>query len=208
MRVGVDLDGVTYDFAGAYKRFAEIVEGHELPYPAGWDFPENQWGWTTEKYLDVFGHSVLEGNVFWRGKPIEGAKEGIAKLRELGHEVVIVTHRDHPDPKVADAMKRATLYWLQNHNIQVDAILFKGVKTNLGIDILVDDAPHNIEAATEAGEWVITFDQPWNAPRHLSEQAQDRSFRAVGWSEVVRSVEAHQGILDRAEARRLAGWPA
>jgi len=196
MRVGVDLDGVTYDFVASYKRFAEIVAGHELAYPSEWNFFNNQWGWSTKKYLSVFADAVMEGNVFWRGAPIEGAKEGIARLRELGHEVIIVTHRDHPDQKVADAMKRATLYWLQNHDIQVDGILFKGVKTNLGIDIIVDDAPHNIAAAIDADEWVITFDQPWNQPHLLREDDPDHTLRAVGWSEVVRLVEAHQCLLN------------
>lgn len=188
MRVGVDLDGVCYDFAGNFTRFASLIKGESLPAPQVWDFFKEQWGWTTDEYFRVFGAAILEGNLFWRGAPIEGCVESLNRLRERGHEVVIVTHRDHPDAVVAKAMRRATLYWLQNHDIPVDGILFKGVKTNTGIDVLVDDAPHNIQAAWDAEETVVAFDQPWNRDVALP------VLRAYGWVDVESAVAALEAV--------------
>lgn len=185
MRLGIDLDGVCYDFTKAYRKMAALIHpDEELPAPLEWDFFKNQWGWTTEEYLRVFEAGVMEGNVFWRGAPIEGCVQALTELRALGHEVVVVTHRDHPVKEVADAMKRATLYWLQNHDIPVDGILFKGVKTGVGIDVLLDDAPHNIQAAWDADETVVAFDQPWNQCVTLP------VLRAYGWRDVVPVVMA------------------
>lgn len=209
MRVGIDLDGVCYDFVGALTRFARVLyPDADFPHPTGWDFFKDQWGWTTEQYLRVFGAGVLEGNIFWRGAPSEGCVDALNELRELGHEVVIVTHRDHPEPEVAKAMRRATLYWLQNHDIPVDGILFKGVKTNTGIDVLVDDAPHNIKAAWDADETVLAFDQPWNRDVDLP------VLRAYSWTDVVSAVESLDRFYRDIEERvgdfpgvgRRSGW--
>lgn len=61
--------------------------------------------------------------------PVEGAREGIERLRNAGYRVVILTTRaDTPDGEAA------TRAWLLRHGIQVDDVTNSKVKAILYVD--------------------------------------------------------------------------
>lgn len=183
MRIGIDLDGVTYDFVGNLREWAISHGAHGKPeLPAErWDFFLD-WGWTSEEFLRYFGDAVRSTELFWTGRPVPGAVEALGRLKAAGHEIVIVTHRGHPDPVVSRIMREATVHWLDLYSIPHDSLIFDGTKTRLGIDVLLDDAPHQIEAAREAGERAVFFTQPWNAD--------EEGERVGSWVEFERLVAA------------------
>ena len=50
-------------------------------------------------------------------KLLPGAKEKLEELKKAGHEIVIFTHR-------SDELKKMTLQWLKENNIQHDGAIF------------------------------------------------------------------------------------
>lgn len=185
MNIGIDLDGVCYPFVEDLHAFA-VVSGYDpktLTWPKSWNFFIDQWGWTMDEYFEVFGEGVRRGRIFWDNEPEPGCVPALTKLRDEGHSVTIITQRDHPDPRISYKMRKATLYWLHYANIPHDNVMFtNGRKSDRGLDVLLDDAPHNIRSHQEAGEPVIIFDQPWNR--------EVEGLRAYNWPDVVRVIHA------------------
>lgn len=67
--------------------------------------------------IDMDGVICTEEKTYSRSlaKPIPGAREGIKKLRELGHQVVIYTARSWAELEM-------TKHWLDANDITVDGI--------------------------------------------------------------------------------------
>lgn len=164
MRLGIDLDGVCYDFVGNLRAFARLRNLGGTPEHTAtcWDFFSTDWGWDIHQFHGAMASGVLDGTLFWGGEPVPSCRESLERLRRAGHEIVIVTHRTHPDPHVASQMRAATVHWLDHYRIPHDSLIFDGTKTRLGLDIMLDDAPHQIAAAREAGERAVFFHRAWN----------------------------------------------
>ena len=186
MRLGIDLDGVCYDFVGALKDYA-IQEGFDpktMPKPQCWDFPVDQWGWDWATFGAVFERGIKAGHVFHEPGPTRGTVRALERLRQ-DHEVIIVTHRS---VKGAEAeAESATVKWLERYDVPHDELIITHDKV-ARVDLMLDDGPHNIKAALEAGEHAVVWDQAWNRPPYCSALTP----RVKGWGEFERYV---QGIL-------------
>lgn len=163
MIVGIDLDGVCYDFVGAFRQYSH--ERHGLPFSAmpeavSWDFPVNDWGWSTETFLRRFEEGVDERFLFLHGRPFDGVKEGIDLLRDAGHHVHFVTHRENVGrPAVA---VESTVQWLAFHDIAFDSITFTKDKPVVQADVFIEDNVKNFQAlwAADIPSWLMS--QPYN----------------------------------------------
>lgn len=174
--LGVDLDGVCADHTEAFRDVvAEAlgVDRGSLGEQTSWSFAE--WGIDDETFLELHRRAVLERRMFATMPPIEGAAEVLWRLSDAGVWIRIVTHRLYANwgHKVAVA---DTVQWLDDHGIPYRDLCFLGDKPQVGADVYIDDAPHNVERLREAGQTVIVFDQPYN--RHLAGE------RARTWDEV------------------------
>lgn len=172
MRVGIDLDGVAYDFVGHLKPYAEDQLGGSPLDATKWDFYED-WGLTSASFWDLVKMAHEAARVWHASNPVvPGTKEA---LEELGvdHEIVIVTTR----PEYAGD---STENWLQWNAVYHDELIFAEDKTKWNLDVLLDDAPHNIEQAQAAGIRAIIWDQPWN--RHVEGE------RVCSWDEFVDAI--------------------
>ena len=92
--LGVDLDGVCGDYAGAFKQVVakELgVEPRELPDEYTWNFPE--WGITREQYKELHTRSVKEARLFMNLPVYPGASEALWELSDAGIWIRIITHR-------------------------------------------------------------------------------------------------------------------
>ncbi len=159
MRVGIDLDGVLYDFVGALRDYAGM---HNAPEARRWEFYED-WGWTREKFKEVCDAGVGDGEIFWRGSPIDGAVELTHALKAAGHRVVIVTARDFGS---AGASRNATRSWLRAWGFHYDELHFAEDKTQFNLDWMLDDSPHVAEQFRGHPKTrFVLMDQPWN--RHI-----------------------------------------
>src|SRR5690349_15369845 len=111
MRVGIDLDGVVYNFHDSLREFLVQEAGYdpaELPDPVRWEF-HGDWGLTLESWLTACHMGVDAGIVFAYGEPHAGSKDAFDLLRLGGHTIHIVTDRTFGAPGLA---AKATVSWL------------------------------------------------------------------------------------------------
>ncbi len=205
MKIGVDCDGVLYH----WERTARYMLRRKLrregrPSNEALNVPSVRWNYIkdiveAEDWKWLWNEGVRDG-LFRYGHVIGGSLEGMQALEELG-EIVIVTSR--PAHAVKD-----TIAWL---GLMCDKVDLRGVhilssgepKSSLinaeGLDVLIDDGPHNVEdTAQNTSAVAIVYDQPWNRGLYQSVEHRDtlplediyhNVDRAFDWTDVVRIVE-------------------
>ncbi|MCC5953525.1 MAG: hypothetical protein JJU45_15650 [Acidimicrobiia bacterium] len=187
--LGVDLDGVCADHTAAFRQVVadELgVDPASLGEQTSWSYAE--WGIDDATFLELHRRAVLEGRMFATMAPIEGAAEVLWRLSDAGVWIRIVTHRLYANwgHKVAVG---DTVQWLDDHGIPYRDLCFLGDKPQVGADVYIDDAPHNVENLRAAGQTVIVFDQPYN--RELGGE------RARTWDdveEIVHGLAVRRGL--------------
>ncbi len=174
---GVDLDGVCGDYTTAFRTIAarelEVPED-ALPLERSWDFRE----WGLERiggFADLHARAVSEDRLFATMPPIEGVTDSLWRLSDAGIHIRVITHRLYVNWGHASAVAD-TVTWLDEQRIPYRDICFLGNKPEVGADVYIDDAPHNIDQLRSAGCHAIVFDQPYN--RDLEGP------RAADWSEL------------------------
>ena len=200
MKIGVDLDGVCYDFTGTFVYIARTYRGIRLPDASNW----NEWDWPnlwmTKEELDwMWTEGVRHHGMFRYGHCIKGCVTAINQLKSAGHEIIIVTHRG------IDAV-HDTLDWLSFMNLPISGLHIltsQEPKTSVAADVLIDDKCENLVEWAHSGRTAIRFQQPWNAS--MNDQYPGIVL-ARGWKEVVMVVEKlaaeKAGVVD---VRKRAG---
>ena len=180
---GVDLDGVCGDYTTAFRTIAarELgVSEAELPLERHWDFRE----WDLERaggFAHLHAKAVSEDRLFANMPPISGVQDSLWRLSDAGVHIRIITHRLYVNWGHASAVAD-TVTWLDEQKIPYRDICFLGNKPEVGADVYIDDAPHNINQLRAAGCEAIVFDQPYN---------QDLAGpRAKDWSELEEMIMA------------------
>ena len=160
--LGVDLDGVCGDYTAAFRSVvaSELgVEEASLPLERSWDFAE--WGLSADEFERLHHLAVTEHRMMRWMPVIAGAAESLWRLSDAGVRIRVITHRLYVNWSHATAIAD-TVEWLDRVRIPYRDICFMGDKPEVGADLYVDDAPHNVEALREAGNRVILFDAPYN----------------------------------------------
>lgn len=164
MRIGFDLDGVLYNFGDSVQRYLESIgQGHlwkSGPNPAPyWDFYKD-WGWTSEQFVKLCNDGADAGYIFC-GPTRDGAVEAVQYVKDLGHEIIIITDRSFgSSPSVSEEHTRN---WLAQHEIPYDELHFGRDKTVVWTDMFVEDKLENYDALKRAGTDVYLINRPWNA---------------------------------------------
>lgn len=180
--LGVDLDGVCGDYAGALRQVVASEKGVDLaslPTQASWDFLE--WDLAPGEFEQMHRKAVLEHRIFRSMPPVTGAADALWRLSDAGVWIRIITHRIYGNWGHAVAVGD-TVAWLDSVGIPYRDLCFLGAKPQVEADCYIDDAPHNVEALRANGSYVIVFDQLYN--RHLDGP------RATDWTEVEELVGA------------------
>jgi hypothetical protein len=169
LRVGVDLDGVGFDYVENTRKIAKILwpdweeRGFTLDAPSTcWDYFRDDWGLTGKQFGELNRWGMEQGMVF-EGPVVDGFVELLQNLRAAGHTIHIVTHRAMPGSVAV------TDHWLRMHKIPYDSLSFVqnvADKTLLELDVLIDDKAENIASWTEAGREAIIYNQKWNEHYH------------------------------------------
>lgn len=155
-RIAIDIDSTLHDY---WQQLSDVVRrrhGIELPY-----HEQHTWG-ISELEPEQLRACILEthqpGYVL-AGVPYPGAVEAVRAWKEAGHFIHITSHRAveaHP----------ATAEWLDRIGLPYDDLHCSYDKitrcVEIGIDVLVDDSPVNLERAIEAGITGATLLHPWN----------------------------------------------
>lgn len=167
MRVGIDLDGVCYDFAASLKTYLADCTDHASPCadPTRWEFYED-WGLSLGAFVEHCHAGVDAGYIFTIGDPLPRVHEAFHWIKAAGHSIHVVTDRSFGQ---AGASQAATIDWLTRHDLPFDHITFTADKTVANLDVMVDDKPSNYEALCAAGVDAYLLTRPWN--QHVADAA-------------------------------------
>lgn len=175
--LGLDLDGVVFDYIKAVRQYFSKslgVDPKSLKDPHKWSFVESGWPIKDENhFVDLHCGAVAQG-MFAQMETLPGASQTLWELSDAGVYIRVVTHR-----LIRGGMHAAsagdTVQGLERANIPYKDLTFVTYKPDVGADVYIDDAPHNIEQLRAAGKHAIVFDQPYN--QHVSAP------RARNWDE-------------------------
>lgn len=103
----------------------------------------------------IFSHFHNPETMCRNVKVLEGVVETLSRWKSLGHQIFIVTAR-------SEVIRKETVEMVNSLFPMVDGIRFvnideskNGVLRELGCDLFIDDAPHNLEAAR--GEFLVVM---------------------------------------------------
>lgn len=172
----VDVDGVLADLV---PHLLSRVEADLLPVEATrYDFlsllPPNQ----AAHALRLLGTAE-----FWRTLPVvEGAKEGLARLRARGYEVIF-TSRPWADCR---GWAEARQEWIEKRFGQPAELMIGARKEILRGDLFIDDCLDNVVlwAKKNPDSQFLVFAQPWNSTWTNS--------RLRGWANLARHLPCEQ----------------
>ena len=179
MRIAIDIDSTLHHYWDQLSDAAQRRFGIALPY-------EDQvtWGITLlrpEQVRACVEETHSEARVL-AAEPYPGAVETVRAWHEAGHFVHVTSQRDI-------ASREVTAQWLDRIGLPYDELYCGGDKVarcaEIGIDVLIDDSPENLERAVEAGITPATLLHPWN--RELCET--EDVICGADWPELARNLE-------------------
>ncbi|MBA2504631.1 MAG: hypothetical protein H0V29_01650 [Thermoleophilaceae bacterium] len=155
-RIALDIDSTLHHYWDLIERVVLDRHGIEIPY-------EKQTGWgiaalDRDQAVAVIQETHSEANIL-AGEPYPGAVDTVRRWHGESHWIHVTSHR-------AEETHGATTRWLEQIGMPYDDLFCSYDKVTrcveLGIDVLVDDSPVNIERALEAGIVPATIVHPWN----------------------------------------------
>lgn len=156
MLVAIDVDSTLHDYWEQFSAAAMELHGVDLPYAA-------QLAWRVDALSPAQVRDVVEAthtdDVIAAGVVYPGAARAIQRWKASGHEILITTHR-------RPGAHEATAEWLHEQGIPFDGLRCGWEKvdhcSDVGVALLIDDAPSNLEGALNRGIAVATIRHPWN----------------------------------------------
>jgi hypothetical protein len=156
VRLAIDIDSTLHPY---WDQLAEIAHRRfniELPY-------ETQYTWAIDKLrpeqLKACVDETHRAEHVLAAEPYPGAVETIQAWHEQGHFIHITSHR------AVDAHPH-TSEWLKRIGLPHDELYCSDDKltrcVEIGIDVLIDDAPMTLTRARELGIIAATLEHPWN----------------------------------------------
>jgi len=184
-RIALDIDSTLHHYWDLFQSVVAERYGVDLPY-------EGQTGWD----IDVLERHQLQAAVrethsdenIAAGEPYPYAVETVSAWHDAGHWIHITSHRS-PDCYLP------TAGWLKAIDLPFDDLYCSYDKVTrcveLGINVLVDDSPVNLERAGTAGMLGAAIRHPWN--EHLS--GHDGFVIAEDWKELRELLTPHLARL-------------
>jgi hypothetical protein len=181
MRIGVDLDGVGYDYAAAFTKYVRdegiVTKCHCPESGLIYNLYESM-GISRDEFADISNQAASKG-VLFNGPAILGFPEALRWLKEKGHDIHIVTARSYgPDPE------GQTLAWLAKEGIPFDTITFDPDKTVVPTDVFIEDVIKNYDALDQTDCLPFLVDRHYNqVPGGDSRRRVDgtRHFAQIVW---------------------------
>lgn len=156
MNIAIDIDSTLHHYWDQLSDAAQRRFGIVLPYEE-----QVTWGITLlrpEQVRACVEETHSEQRVL-AAEPYPGAVETVRAWHADRHFIQITSHR-------AIASRDATARWLRRIGLPYDELYCSYDKLSrcreIGIDVLIDDSPVNLEAALDAGIVAATLLHPWN----------------------------------------------
>ena len=158
--VAVDIDGVLYDVDGVMWRWL-VNQGYPPPSHEIRTYSMGQnWNLEEEVVTEEFGKAVDAGFMFRYGDAYKESVNAVRRIFQKGHKVVLITARDLTGRE--NKCHQATLKWLRENGVPFDELHITSEKEKVNFDILIDDAPGNIERVMSNGKRGYILHRPWN----------------------------------------------
>ena len=163
LTIGIDVDQVLADLHGPWVKWGNAKFGTSHTEFTRWDDPTDWWG---KAGLDFLRPEIYSSNTV---SPINGAKDTVDILRDMGTKILFVTNCNRN--LAIEASKKE---WLYTHGFLRDDKEYvpRVDKSNVPADVLADDGIHNVE--TFKGQGILidashNLHEKWN-PRltHIS----------------------------------------
>ena len=155
-RIAIDIDSTLHHYWDLFRSIVNERYGVDLAYEE-----QTDWGITRipqELLREAVSETHSDENIA-AAEPYPGAVEAVRAWHERGHWIHITSHR-------AEKCAPATALWLDQVGIPFDDLHCSWDKVTrcveLGIDVLVDDSPVNLERARDEGILGATIAHPWN----------------------------------------------
>jgi len=173
-RIAIDIDSTLHHYWDLFRSVVRERHGVDLAYE-----DQTEWGITRlpqQLVREAVSETHSDENIAG-AEPYPGAVETVRAWHDQGHWIHVTSHR-------AEACAPATARWLEEVGIPFDDLHCSWDKVarcvELGIDVLVDDSPINLERARSEGILGATILHPWN--REL--EGQEGVVVANDWSEL------------------------
>lgn len=156
-RIAIDIDSTLHHYWDLLDTISRRRFGIALPYAeqSGWAIPQLP----REHLHECIVETHSEENIL-SAEPYPGAVETVREWHAAGHWIHITSHR-------SNEAHGATARWLDHIGLPWDDLHCSYDKVarcvELGIDVLVDDSPVNLEGAAAHGILGATLIHPWNA---------------------------------------------
>lgn len=151
LRIGLDLDGVIFNFTDAFARLLTKQTGIAFPlkdtnFPATWDWDKAA-GVTAEDSKAVWRDICQDNSTFWQDlRPLDGAQETLRQVNRLakdGHDVYFISTR------IGSRAKLQTEKALYELGVDYPTVLISGNKPpviyGLNLDMFIDDKPETVQ---------------------------------------------------------------
>ena len=178
-RIALDIDSTLHHYWDLIDRISQERFGVELPYEA-----QTDWGITLlerDQLIACVEETHWDENVL-SAEPYPGAVETVKAWKEQGHWIHVTSHR-------SVSARNATAEWLNAIGMPFDDLHCSYDKitrcVELGVQVLVDDSPVNLQRARAEGMIAATIVHPWN--RELVQE--DGMIGAEDWPELRERLE-------------------
>jgi uncharacterized HAD superfamily protein len=155
-RIAIDIDSTLHHYWDLFRSVVRERFAVDLPYEdqTGWGITRIPQEHVREAVMETHSDENIAG-----AKPYPGAVETVRAWHDAGHWIHVTSHR-------ADSCAPATARWLDQVGIPFDDLHCSWDKVTrcveIGIDVLVDDSPINLERARGEGILGATILHPWN----------------------------------------------
>jgi hypothetical protein len=154
--VAIDVDSTLHDYWEQFSAAAMRLYGLDFPYADQHDWSLGGLG---KDQIRAIIDATHDDERITEAVAYEGAAEAISSWRRAGHQILISTHRRTDAHDV-------TADWLTAQGIPFDLLRCGWKKVDhcreVGVGLLIDDAPENLELAIASGIAVATISHPWN----------------------------------------------
>ena len=192
MKIALDIDAVLADFLSEFLHWRNKRFGTRWQRQDFWSYDWHVVFAEERRTLNAVLFDFFHSREIARIRPMPGAQRAVKKLKNLGHELSVITSRPRLIADLtADWLERnfksafETVYFSNNpewHSFGPD----KGQIANAwGAELFVDDQSQYCRESAREGIPALLFDSPWNQKDELPENV----YRVIVWRDAVRIVK-------------------
>lgn len=185
LKIGVDIDEVLVEFFKKYlelfnPKFGKSIKLHEMNRFNIWDITDV----SKEDALRLV-EDFYDSNSFEQMDLVEGAKESLANLKNIGKIFFITSRPERMKEKTNIFLKK--LFGESDFDLYFSGGVWNNSKTKgelckeLGIDIFIEDNPDFALDCAQRGIKTFLLDKPWNKDY----QKHNNLFKVKNWGEIL-----------------------